>query len=328
MKPFENTGKVAASIEECSGSKKIQNLWHARLGHASKETIRKTIPLVKGIKLERPRSIEGCVPCKKAKSTRSVRSAEGTGDKEEGKPLELAHSDVVGLVETVSLGGASYFITLYDDKSSISLLRFFKKKSQAGECLKDMIMELETVFGKSKVKKVTMRRFEPGSNGDWLESVLKRVRTDNAKEFLSETFRKWLSERGTVHELSSAYSPESNGKAERLNRTLMEIARSMLLGMNQVKNYQKLWAEAVNTANYLRNRMYNSVCCNSSKTPFEVITGRKPDLTHLRVFDVLPTCTSLRQGVVENSALGLRKAFWSGMRMETATRYIFLKKAR
>lgn len=68
-----------------------------------------------------------------------------------------------------------------------------------------------------------------------LESVYKEqgtkvrcIRTCNAKEFLSFTFQDWLRGHGTTHELSATYSPESNGKAERINRTLIYIARPLL----------------------------------------------------------------------------------------------------
>ena len=108
------------------------------------------------------------------------------------------------------------------------------------------------------------------------------IRTDNAKEFLSKEIKQWLTRRGIVHELSAPYSPESNGKAERLNRTLMDTARSIMATAKHIPRYQKLWAEFVNTANYLRNRLYASAANDKNKTPFEAIFGRKPDLSHVQ----------------------------------------------
>ena len=69
-----------------------------------------------------------------------------------------------------------------------------------------------------------------------------------------------------------------NGPEERLNRVLEERARAMLA---QASIGQEFWAEAVVTANYTRNRTPSSV---HGRTPFEVFTGEKPDLSHLRVF--------------------------------------------
>ena len=67
--------------------------------------------------------------------------------------------------------------------------------------------------------------------------------------------------------------------AERMNRTLMEKARSMLSGTGLG---QEFWAEAVETACYLVNRSPSSAL--EDKTPHEVWTGKKPSLSHLRVF--------------------------------------------
>ena len=77
-----------------------------------------------------------------------------------------------------------------------------------------------------------------------------------------------------------AYSPESNGKDERLNRTL-------LLDATYVPHHVQLWAEAVNTACYIRNRLHSTATSDSGKTPFEVLVNKKPDLSglsHVRMF--------------------------------------------
>ena len=83
-----------------------------------------------------------------------------------------------------------------------------------------MILELENVYD-SKVKRLCVRR----------------LRTHNAKEFLSKSMKEWLSDKGTIHEKSSPHSPESNGKAERLNRTLLDMARTMMQELSHVPGY-------------------------------------------------------------------------------------------
>lgn len=70
-----------------------------------------------------------------------------------------------------------------------------------------------------------------------------------------------------------------NGKAERLNRTLIEKARCMLIATNCHLN---LWLAALDTANFLRNRSPSSAL--NVKSPFEVFYGVLPKLSHLRVF--------------------------------------------
>jgi len=86
--------------------------------------------------------------------------------------------------------------------------------------------------------------------------------------------------KGILHELTVAHSPEQNGVAERMNRTLVESARAMLSHAGLRNN---LWAEAINTAAYLRNRI-PTAAVKEMTTPYERWYGRKPSISHLRVF--------------------------------------------
>lgn len=89
----------------------------------------------------------------------------------------------------------------------------------------------------------------------------------------------YLCVKGINLETTAPYTPEQNGRAERDNRTLVESARAML----HAKNLPIcLWAEAINTACYTLNRTPTS--CNQGKTPYEMWTGRKPRLDHIKVF--------------------------------------------
>ena len=78
-----------------------------------------------------------------------------------------------------------------------------------------------------------------------------KLRTDNGGEYMSTEFQEYLKSRGIQHELTIAYTPQQNGIAERMNRTLMESARSM---MSHAHLPNRFWAEAVATASYLKNR--------------------------------------------------------------------------
>ena len=80
---------------------------------------------------------------------------------------------------------------------------------------------------------------------------LKTFRSDNGGEYTSNKFETYLKNEGIRHEKTVPKTPEQNGVAERLNRTLVESARSMLLDAALSKHY---WAEAISTAAYLRNR--------------------------------------------------------------------------
>ena len=106
------------------------------------------------------------------------------------------------------------------------------------------------------------------------------LRSDNGGEYLSTDFETYLKKKGIQHELSVPYSPQQNGVAERMNRTLVETARSMLAHAGLPDTY---WAEAVETAAYIRNRVPTSAI-SGNKTPLEVWSEKKPDVSHLKVF--------------------------------------------
>lgn len=76
------------------------------------------------------------------------------------------------------------------------------------------------------------------------------------------------------------YSPQQNGAAERKNRSLVEMARSMLVEQDLPL---KLWAEAVYTSAYLQNRL-PSKAIEDDVTPMEKWCGHKPNVSHLRIF--------------------------------------------
>lgn len=82
---------------------------------------------------------------------------------------------------------------------------------------------------------------------------VKILRGDNASEFLSKHLQQWIREKEIIHETSPAYSPESNGKAERVKQTIMNTTRCLLDIIKTIKDHTELWDETVSTANYLRN---------------------------------------------------------------------------
>jgi hypothetical protein len=88
----------------------------------------------------------------------------------------------------------------------------------------------------------------------------------------------YFGEKEVVYQTTARYSPEQNGVAKRLNRVLMERARAMLIELGLP---DEMWAEAVVTVNYVRNRTPVSA---HGKTPWEAFYGKKPDVSHMRVF--------------------------------------------
>eukprot|EP00171_Calliarthron_tuberculosum_P023532 IDg23532t1 len=155
-------------------------------------------------------------------------------------------------------------------RKSESLDRFKRYKAYA---------ELHT---NKVVKSVSFNEFE-GSPLDPGAIKVKCLRSDNGGEYLSNDFKTYLEANGIKHELTVAYTPQQNGVAERMNRTLMNLVRSML---HHKRVEKRFWAEALATAVYVRNRV-TSRALSSNTTPHHIWNSSPPDLSHMRVFGSL-----------------------------------------
>lgn len=111
---------------------------------------------------------------------------------------------------------------------------------------------------------------------------IKILRTDNGTEYESNEFHDFCNETGIKRETTTPYTPKQNGVAKRKDRTIMEVVRSMLHDQRLPKF---LWDEAKNTVVYVQNRCPHQAL--DSKTPEEMFTGKKPDVSHFRIFGSL-----------------------------------------
>ncbi|GKC48851.1 retrovirus-related pol polyprotein from transposon TNT 1-94 [Tanacetum coccineum] len=110
-------------------------------------------------------------------------------------------------------------------------------------------------------------------------SKVKVIRCDNGTEFKNKEMNQFCERKGIKREFSVARTPQQNGVAKRKNRTLIEAARTMLADSKLPTTF---WAEAVNTACYVQNRVL--VTKPHNKTPYELFLGRKPALGFMRPF--------------------------------------------
>lgn len=234
-------------------------LWHERFGHINFQAVKYTsqvFDLDKGIQKNFEKSGKPfCETCVMSKQVRKPRKTVIRSNKYEAG--EKIHTDVCGPISVESIKGAKYFLIFKDENSSFRKIYFMRQKSE--------------VFGHFKT-------FESLISTQ-LSRKIKVLRSDNGTEYLSLEFQNFCKEKGIIHERSAPYIHEQNGKAEREIRTLINLARSMMIAKN-VPKY--LWAEAVNTACYLLNR--SVLNANEDKTPFEKFFKRKPEVQHLRIF--------------------------------------------
>jgi len=112
-----------------------------------------------------------------------------------------------------------------------------------------------------------------------LDKKIKKIRSNRGGEYLS--FNDYCVKEGIIHEVTLPYSPESNGLAERKDRTLKEMMNVMLISSNAPDN---LWGEALLIACFLQNRIPHK---KTSKTPYELWKGFQPNIKYLRVWGCL-----------------------------------------
>jgi hypothetical protein len=108
---------------------------------------------------------------------------------------------------------------------------------------------------------------------------IKKIRSDNGTEFKNSQIEGFLEDEGIKHEFSSPYTPQKNGVVERKNRTLLDMARTML---DEYKTPDRFWTEAINTTCYSINRLYLHGILK--KTSYELLTSKKPNVSYFRVF--------------------------------------------
>ncbi|KAI3727128.1 hypothetical protein L1987_66937 [Smallanthus sonchifolius] len=188
--------------------------------------------------------------------------------------LDYVHTDLWGPARTLSLGGASYFLSVIDDFSIRVWVYALKAKNEAFEKFKEW---------KVMVEKQTERK-------------VKKLRSDSGLEFCNAEFNKFCKEQGISRHLTVPGTPQQNGLVERMSKTLLERVRCMLADSGLPK---KFWAEAVCTAAYVINRSPSAAL--NKKTPIEVWSGRQVDYGNLKVFGSLDYA-HISQGKLEPRA--------------------------
>jgi hypothetical protein len=111
------------------------------------------------------------------------------------------------------------------------------------------------------------------------EQKIKTVRSDNGTEYTSHYFKDFLKQEGIRHELTVEYTPQQNGVAERKNRRLVETARCLMIQSGLSASF---WAEAILTANHIRNRCPSGTL--GGEIPFKMWTRRTPIVSYFRKF--------------------------------------------
>ena len=274
-----DTLPITCNITNVSLMASLQT-WHERMGHVNHAGIRNMFKnnVVEGLKISSMKH-EDCEGCIMGKGHRKPFPKSKSSISRTSKLLQLIHSDAIGPLEIRSLGGSRYILTFIDDFSKWTVLYTMQKKSEVFDYFKKFKASAELHTSQS-LEELHMHAESQSVNQESERSKLKILRSDSGTEYLSNEFKRFLADNGIKHELSVPYTPQQNGVAERMNRTLLEMTRSMLHHKDIPEHF---WAEAVQTAVYIRNRMTSrTLPCHL--TPYHRWYGKKPNLSHLRTF--------------------------------------------
>lgn len=232
----------------------LAELWHRRLVHVSDRT-RKCMDHQKQICGD----VDRCEACELGKSKknhfpRSLSRSEGI--------LALLHVDLAGPFEK-SIKDGRYFMVIVDDHSRYYEIYILKHKSEALAYMQRFTQLHETRTGKK----------------------VKCIRSDNGGEFLNDRWDEWLQQKGIRRELTSPYSAQQNGRAERAVGVVKTGATTLL---QQAKLPRRYWSSAIRTYAYVRNKL--PLSSNPDHIPEAVFLGRPIDYDHLRVFGCVAWC--------------------------------------
>jgi hypothetical protein len=173
------------------------------------------------------------------------------------RSMELLHGDIYGPINPTTPSGNRYFLLLVDDYSRYMWIALLPSKDRAVAAIKHIQAVAEKKSGNS----------------------LGALRIDHGGEFTATHFTEYYVELDVRRELTSPYSPQQNGVVEKRNQTVMVVARCMMKAKCLPRIF---WGEAVNCVVYLLNRAASKSI--EGKTPYELWTGSKPAVNHLRTF--------------------------------------------
>ena len=248
-----------SSMNECiaayasSNPKVTVELLHARMGHTGISTLKKmwkegAFPEASLTEEDFDKAMENtCRECALGKQKQMPYPPSDTG------PRPVLHTDVC----YVKIGSDKrLMVTAVWEPCEYSFITLVNKKSKATNHIKEVIAKIETQTGEK----------------------VKFIRSDRGREYINYALGDYFLANGIHHEQSIIKTPQQNGKAERFNGVLLDLARCLLAEANSSPDW--LWIYAMHTANYLRNiRM-----CSKSFIPYTCFWGRAPDYSMLKVF--------------------------------------------
>ncbi|PRQ42978.1 putative RNA-directed DNA polymerase [Rosa chinensis] len=226
-------------------------LWHKRLGHPSFGYLQTLFPLL--FQHNKPSAFK-CDTCILGKSHRVSYPLSST---KSIAPFDLVHSDVWGPCPPTP-SGMKWFVLFVDDCTRMSWIYLLKNKSDVFPVFQTFHAMIRTQF----------------------QTPIKVLRSDNGGEYVNHLFHQYLATHGIIHQTTCPQTPQQNGVAERKNRHILEVARSMLIGAHMPESF---WGDAILTTVYLINRLPTQALQSTSKetspppqTPIQALASHLP----------------------------------------------------
>lgn len=262
---------VSASTRKVSAEK-----WHQTLAHANPEVIQHLQANSEGVIVTQDSpapSTTQCQACALAKAHKII-SRSSSKEEDSTEPFFRLSYDLLQLQPAYNQDKwVSHFACL---KTGFTFIFTHQDKSEAQEIVQFVIKLIKTRY------KRTVTFF----------------RTDGERTLGNET-KSFLVDQGITLETSAPGTSEQNGHAERLGGVILNKARAMRIAANLPES---LWPEVIKSAGYLYNRTPQPRL--NWMTPFQAITGNKPDLSHLRVFGC--RAYALKRGIPRTQKLAER----------------------
>ena len=233
----------------CSSSEKSklnnEHIWHRRIGHFN----------IKGLINHLP-NINDTNKCKICSKSKLKNKPFYDAPNKSKTILELIHLDLIGPI-TESIYGKKYVFTILDDFSWFNWVLFLENKSDAFDKFVEWSTEVTNILNKK----------------------IKYIKSDNGKEFVTNNFNIFCKNNGIIHLLTVPYTPQQNGRVERLNGVLIGSATAMLQDALLSKRF---WQDAISTASFIYNRLPHKAINN--QIPYEIVYNEPIRYNNFRVF--------------------------------------------
>ena len=235
----------------CVDDRQLNKMWHNHLGHPNSHVLSTLFKSGSLGNKNSPVSFD-CTTCKlgKSKTLPFLHNAS-----QANHCFDIIHSDVWGISPIISHAGYKYFVTFLDDYIRFTGIYFLRSKAEVFSVFQRFVSFLKTQFS----------------------THIKILRSGG--EYMSNTFQSFLQNEGILSQRSCPSTPQQNGVAERKNRHLLDVVRTLLLESSVPLRF---WCEALSTTVHLINRLPSPTLHNVSL--FYKLFGYSPSYFNLRTF--------------------------------------------